>query len=352
MSTGVPGQAQVEELGVRVPVPTRVEGSARGREWYDSLQGLRAVAMTLVFGYHFLTMTLGERRFVYHPVGSLGTDIFFALAGALAYRSLIREPITYWSYMKRRVWRIYPVYLIVFGVYVGLELVLRTGRMPLPVNLEVAGQYLSDLLLVTALRGGWPILDVTWALHFIFAFYLVSPLVVWPLRRLPPQWRPLVLVGLWVVGVLVSEKTGWYPLRVTLLMAGPLVWAARRMRHTNWIEVAVAVSGVVVRMWGRSPEVQFLGTVMAVPAIVSLALAEDGWLGHLLRWRPLAWVGGRSYSFYLLHSLPLLALGAFGPKNLPVWGAGLAAVGGYGVSVGLAAVMYRYVEEPMSRKGR
>ncbi|MBI4891891.1 MAG: acyltransferase [Acidobacteria bacterium] len=324
----------------------------RGREWHESLQGLRALAMTLVFGYHFVSLTLTGGRQLFHPVGSLGTDIFFVLAGALAYRSLIREPVSYWTYMQRRIWRIYPVYLIVFATYVVIELVLRTGRMPLPATWGVAGQYLSDILLLTALRRGWPILDVTWALHYIFAFYLFSPVVVWPLRRIQPEWRPVALAGLWLVAMSVSETTGWYPLRTTLLVAGPMVWAARRMWERSWVEVALLAAGLAVRMWGTTPELKFMGTVVAVPVIVSMGLAEDGWFAKFLRWKPLVWAGGRSYSFYLLHSLPLLAINRYGFNNLTVLSAVAEGVLGYALALVMAAGMYKWVEEPLSRRGR
>ena len=55
-----------------------------------------------------------------HTIGNSGVDLFFVLSGYLVYGQIIRKPLSYWTFLRRRVARIYPAFLAVFVVYLCL----------------------------------------------------------------------------------------------------------------------------------------------------------------------------------------------------------------------------------------
>jgi lysophospholipase L1-like esterase len=91
-----------------------------------------------------------------------------------------------------------------------------------------------------------------------------------------------------------------------------------------------------------------LGSVIAIFA----GIWPGSWFGRALDVQPLKWIGDRSYGIYLWHwpvlVLVLVGTQGFGPEaGVPIWAGGLALV----LSVGAAAVSYRFVEAPFRRYG-
>ncbi|KOT84725.1 hypothetical protein ADK70_22605 [Streptomyces rimosus subsp. pseudoverticillatus] len=87
-----------------------------------------------------------------------------------------------------------------------------------------------------------------------------------------------------------------------------------------------------------------LGSVTAVHAIVQ----PFGRLGRVMSAAPLRWIGKRSYGIYLWH-LPAFALAT--PDGRRTADVPLNAVAAAAAAVGLAALSYRFVEEPVRRRG-
>ena len=211
-----------------------------------------------------------------------------------------------------------------------------------------------------------PPFEVLWSLAVEEQFYLVWPFVVYLLSETGIAWAA---GGLMVAApVLRWVCTPWFrnhwavytlmPFRMDLLAAGALlavVWRRRR----GWIEgyggwglAAAAGAGAALIGLGRRPEfstyantreanvwVYELCLVGAV-GIVTWALSGRG-VG-VLAWRPVRYVGRISYSIYLLHTLALMVVGD--------WiGGWLGAVVAGAVSVGYAAVSWRWFEMPILR---
>jgi hypothetical protein len=142
-----------------------------------------------------------------------------------------------------------------------------------------------------------------------------------------------------------------WPLR-TLTAAPPVL--ARRIE-------AAGLAGLVVLAWaaghfsGSDPAVYPAGLLLAALAAAALvaAAAGQGLIAAVTGWRPLRWVGIRSYGIYLWH-WPVIALGT------ALANGGLAAPGAVspwlwpveiGVTIALAAASWRYVETPILRDG-
>ena len=96
------------------------------------MEGLRGFAVFLVFVVHYVTLFgpwnsktswLHELSRVIHALGNVGVDLFFVLSGYLIYGSLIERGQRYLVFLRRRVERIYPAFLVVFVAYVALSYV-------------------------------------------------------------------------------------------------------------------------------------------------------------------------------------------------------------------------------------
>src|ERR1700682_2659244 len=115
--------------------------TTRLREFYElpgesnlllSMEGMRGLAVLLVFFVHFHALFgsyVDTQSWVYAAsrflgvVGHTGVDLFFVLSGYLIYGVLMRKPVGYLKFMRRRVQRIFPAFMTVFLVYLGLSIV-------------------------------------------------------------------------------------------------------------------------------------------------------------------------------------------------------------------------------------
>jgi peptidoglycan/LPS O-acetylase OafA/YrhL len=92
-----------------------------------SMEGLRGLAVTLVFFVHYEalfggrispgTALAGAARFL-DIVGRTGVDLFFVLSGYLIYGAVMRMRQSnggYARFMRRRVERIYPTFLVMLA---------------------------------------------------------------------------------------------------------------------------------------------------------------------------------------------------------------------------------------------
>ena len=168
------------------------------------MEGLRGLAVALVFGVHFSTLstpwqTAGWDRValdILHTIGNAGVDLFFVLSGYLIYGHLMRRPPPFAAYMARRIQRIYPAFLAVFLLYL-----LLAWRMPdagkLPDDGSLGGYLLANLLLLPGVFPIEPLITVAWSLSYEMFFYLVMPLIiaVLALRRRGPDARLVTLAA-------------------------------------------------------------------------------------------------------------------------------------------------------------
>lgn len=91
----------------------------------------------------------------------------------------------------------------------------------------------------------------------------------------------------------------------------------------------------------------FLLVALLTALVVGHAAAPgNSVLKTMLSWRPVVWLGQRSYGVYLYHLPLILAMFTMGA---PPWLYGTAAPI---LTVALAAASYRWVEEPLRRLGR
>src|SRR5712692_6995367 len=163
-----------------------------------SMEGMRGLAVLLVFFVHFHALFgsyVDTHSWVYTVsrflgvVGHTGVDLFFVVSGYLIYGMLIRRPVGYLKFMRRRVQRIFPTFITAFHVYLGLSIVFPQENKIHGTFFEATSYMLANFFLLPGIFCINPIITVAWSLSYEFFFYLTIPLLVWILGM--RSWRPV-----------------------------------------------------------------------------------------------------------------------------------------------------------------
>lgn len=333
----------------------------------SALTGLRGIAVALVVLAHAHVRHLG--------VGSFGVDVFFVLSGFLitnVLRDLAPFDARSWRYfLGRRAARLLPALAVTLVALIGW--VLLTGAPGGARCLALATTHTMDLPIGKATRCPGP-LHITWSLAAEEQFYLVWPLAVVVLSRLPVRRAALACLaaygGCWAVSDLVvqrhapaAEWLSFFPSgRPSALLLGsalafvlPLRAARLRVMPSAAARLAVPAfaTGLVVTALlmaaDQPPRQVLLGPLVAVPAtllVAVLALAPAGTGPAVCRNRGLIWLGEISYSLYLVHVLALHLT-----RRLRDDDSVLTNSVGVIAAVLAAWALHRYVEQPFRRQG-
>jgi peptidoglycan/LPS O-acetylase OafA/YrhL len=348
------------------------------------LDGLRAIAVLLVFLNHFAPVVSVPRFRIIHEIGWIGVDIFFVLSGFLITGILLesrgREGY-YRTFYIRRSLRIFPLYYVLLGTVV-FGMVLPRGGLSYHHMVESWGSpawlfaYLGNIK--TALSGVSPpsAFVPLWSLHVEEQFYLLFPFVV---HRLNPRalWRTLIVVvvaapairlGLWELapGKPLMEYM-LLPCRMDGLAFGALIALGLRTRPLpvdRWALAAVATALSVAAcavfvVGGRSFDTPLertvgysLFSISAASWILWVILFRGSALTDWLNLRPLQFLGKISYGLYLLQ-MPAADLLSWlvAPLHLrPNW---LQTATGsltlVALCVGLSSISWYALERPLLR---
>jgi peptidoglycan/LPS O-acetylase OafA/YrhL len=207
--------ADLEKDGLTMPlVSAMAKSSKAGKESHIAhLNGLRAMAFIGVFLFHFRYGCQG---------GFLGVDVFFVLSGYLMTRSIANQissgTYTYWSFLARRFWRLYPALLVTIIASMHLtygffsnEHALQAAKSGLASIFGVSNfLFLSEEGYFNTESAFKPLLH-TWSLSAEWQFYLIWPVFMALGTRLAPKmpafWPLVVLCIVSIVhSVLLAMK--------------------------------------------------------------------------------------------------------------------------------------------------
>ena len=339
------------------------------------MEGLRGYAVFLVFIVHYVSLfspfalnddsvlVLGVALQV---VGNTGVDLFFVLSGYLIYGTLIDRRPKYWTYFRRRVRRIYPVFLVVFALYFVLSFVFP-GERKIPDDIGDAVIYLlQNLLLLPGLLPIEPMITVAWSLSYELFYYLMIPAVieVFKLRTCSPTQR-LLLFSLVAVLFVVSCAALGGPIRMAMFLSGILLFDVMKLGwQLVWPSMFGLIALVSAQVLPLLPLIAGAGGAIKIGvlflAFFVLCLAcfqdEHAPIAKIFSWMPMRWLGNMSYSYYLIHGLALKAIFMVLPMMLPrsifdiwfFWGfLGVAFV----LTLVPAGFLFVLVERPFSLVG-
>jgi peptidoglycan/LPS O-acetylase OafA/YrhL len=310
------------------------------KDRFPALDGIRAVAVTLVFMEHFGGGAHGGRVLnLINQIrvrGWVGVDLFFVLSGFLITGILFdtRKDSHYFKrFFARRSLRIFPVFYLVVAVLLALTPILhyqwRAGHLLFLVYMgNFFGNY--DFSLYEIFSANHPTFKASighfWSLCVEEQFYLLWPAAVWMVRdRVKLLWTA---GGISLLALVLRC--------VMLVMAGPVhaeTWIIRTLpfRMDSLLiggMLALLLRGPNADRWQRRCRPLFvvctaltLGIFLFSPAYDSpwlltvglsvTALASAGLIGSTLRAgspafrlfyrKPLRTLGKYSYGFYIFH---------------------------------------------------
>ena len=311
---------------------SQVELGRGGSGRLASMEGLRGLAVALVFLVHFSDLSApwvesspltGAFAARVGNSGNIGVALFLVLSGFLIYGNLMDRPQAYRPYARRRLRRVYPTYLFVLALYVALSLALPSHSKLPSGAAAIVGAVIANVLLLPGIIPVAPIITVAWTLSYEVFFYLTVPLLIsgLNLRERTSTWRVRLFVGLSAVTAVAGAAiSGSHP-RLAMFFAGMILWEwitsrsheftnnpqqAQRLDLAGLGALVVAVIAPMVllsEIAGGGPRLIVLW--VAWPVLCAACFCVDGRASRLFSWTPLRWLGNISFSYYLIHSLVL-----------------------------------------------
>ncbi len=307
---------------------------------------------------------------------------FVIISGFVITNLVLRSNESYGSYLQRRFFRIYPVYLVC--LLAGVVTTLLTFHA-FDMLWQPQSSQAHDLQMISAslrgrgffehlsahlalLHGMIPdsslyysqmmFLAPAWSLSLEWQFYMLAPFVVRVLQTNRGIW-PYCLVALALAGQALSMKSffGAFALPSFLPGAGAYFaigiltrlqldngFAIRKLRP----DLVLLVVGALLLKLPLAPLLTWVGVVLAMTGVMA-PITDKLRSRPLLRlWETLEELGLQSYSTYLVH-LPIIQLTIyFGAMfSLNVWViVALVLVVGLSATAICSRLLYQYVERP------
>jgi peptidoglycan/LPS O-acetylase OafA/YrhL len=366
----VPGTTSVTD---RLPGTGRSDLSTPPARFRPELQGLRALAVTLVVVHH-----VSDGRV------SGGVDVFFLISGFLLTGQLARaaerggiDLRALWSRMARRL--LPSATVVLLATVAAGALLLPETRWPQTVREVVASalflenwQLAADAVDYTARTNTTSVVQHFWSLSIQVQFFLVWPLAV-TLVALVVRGAPhrlhahlaATLLGVFAaslsfsVALTATEQPLAYFHSLTRLwefaLGGLLAlwidrfpWTRGERIALGWVGVVGLVAcGFVLDGGSIFPGYAALWPTLCGVLVLLGGVTRSRYGAHrLLLLRPVQFVGGVSYPLYLWH-WPVLVLFMVARDQDEVGPLGGFAV--IAVSVVLAVLTSRFVESPVRR---
>jgi len=308
------------------------------------MDGLRGIAVTLVFFVHYASLAQGTPGIgkALAQAGHHGVELFFVLSGYLIYAASVSPRLQLGKFLVRRARRIYPTFLAVFGVYLALSFVFP-AESKIPADPVTAALYLgANMALLPGIFPIVPLITVAWSLSYEIAYYLTSPTLalLLRLRRWPARFR----VAFWIL-VAVAGFT-WARgdnLRAVLFVSGILVYECKDLRVPAWLATVLPVAAFVAAGMGVLVGPLKFAVLFVALGLLCISVFRGEGPARLLSWAPLRWLGEASYSYYLIHGLVLKAIATVVP--LPYW---WMLVPAYAATIAATAVLHYAIERPFS----
>ncbi|MCY2979529.1 MAG: acyltransferase family protein [Planctomycetota bacterium] len=350
------------------------------RDRIPQLDSLRAIACLLVLVAH-LDSLYGMPKWP-PEMGSVGVAIFFALSGFLITRGLISAPIRLFEFYNKRATRILPAYFLLL-VVVGLRWCSH--------ELWWCATFAFNFLFVTGARDYFhvqssdgtssPVAHL-WSLCVEEHYYWVWPLILLVCSR---RVANLLLIGIvlatpaiaWAI-VVALDIRGVHPdvfagvvsritlTQLTALSLGSLLalHEGAMLRSINFgrlriqpilvaggaaVFACLAIRQGTISHWWSSSDQQLCYQPTLIHLLGAGLMAVGLCIPTLGRLPFLPYLGRISYGMYLYHLPIYVAYGLAHSGRTELWLTGVMALL---TTLGMAALSFHYIEQPIIRWGR
>jgi peptidoglycan/LPS O-acetylase OafA/YrhL len=337
-------------------------GGGMTSKYRADIDGLRAVSVLAVMGFHFGLAAFGG--------GFIGVDVFFVISGYVITLSLLGDlaagRFSILAFYERRVRRIFPALIFTFALsWLAAWLLLLPSHF-----LDFSNSLLSSATFVSNLyfwkNSGYfdnsaqlrPLLH-TWSLSVEEQFYLFMPVAVYLIHRyLKMRWALLLVPALLasfalsVFATYTAPTANFFllPTRAWELLVGAMLAFAHLPAARGRIADGLALAGIGLIAFSvvfysdatPIPGVGALAPCLGAALLIYTGMHAQTYVGRFLMLGPMVFIGKISYSLYLVH-WPIIVFARHAalrePTNLQLVLIALA-------SVGLATFSWAYVERP------
>ncbi len=359
-------------------------GPVNYKRHIGSLDGLRGVAIAVVFLHHYYPRPPQGPLAAVASLGWVGVDLFFVLSGFLITGILfdtLHTPKTLKNFFARRALRLFPVYLLLVGLVLVFAKPLQVPLSWRDIPFFAYAANWVDAFGVRPTFGPYLRFDHLWSLAVEEQFYLLWAPVVFLLkgrRRIMVACAVGVItaavlraVGVGHVGPLVLYENLFT--RMDSILCGAAFALAIRgesaalwlNKKVLWVFVAVGLGVLAYACLvshslfdQRAPmlRVGYLGNDLWCVGVLGLALIENS-VNRALNSPALRFVGRYSYGLYLWHEAPRPLLEMLQRRieqaSGPLWlSRPLACAVLFALCLGVAIVSFHVIELPCLRLKR
>ncbi len=321
---------------------------------------LRSVAVLSVFLFHLLLyfQRTTIHGYSFHDLGHWGVLIFFVHTSFVLMLSMERHLLgspqhsLFFSFYVRRIFRIYPLSILIVLVVVFLH--LPVGHLKdsvfLPVHFNTAGAA-SNVFLIQDLTGFESVLAPLWSLPYEINMYLVLPF----LFLLSIRWRsPIPLVALFAAATVAGhysyllERHGFpdWLVYVPCFLAGVLAFQLLKLPSLHlpsWVwPLGIVFFSIFYLRWPTLAHAWLACLGLGI-LLTQCADGSNRWIN-----RTCSLIAKYSYGIYLTHFIVLWFVFQWlhplpRPIQLAIYVIGTAL---------LSMVLYHLLEHPMIRIGQ
>jgi peptidoglycan/LPS O-acetylase OafA/YrhL len=289
-----------------------------------SLDGLRAISISLVLLGHLA----GTRGFVRLDLGvgdyaHLGVVVFFVISGFLITRLLLSEHtkkghISLKLFYARRALRLFPA---AYAFIACVWLLWLAGI----IHLEARDLWHAATYTVNYLPGASWEIGHLWSLSVEEQFYLLWPFAFLTLGPRRSIWVAAAVILLGPIARSANRLfllgTPYYDLQMFPMVADSLATGCLLAKVSGWLEgqawylklfrpaaaIGLLALALLTNRYMDHTAVKVFGT-----SVINISLAilihrsvycSRDWMGRVLNWKPIAFVGVLSYSLYLWQQL-------------------------------------------------
>ena len=159
-----------------------IKANSAALNYRPDIDGLRAIAVTLVVIFHFFPDFLKS--------GFIGVDIFFVISGYLISKNILfdlnKNTFNFFEFYARRIRRIFPslILILIFNFIFGWFYLLSDEFKLLGIQIAGGASFISNFLLLKESgyfetpAASMPLLHL-WSLAIEEQFYILWPIILW-----------------------------------------------------------------------------------------------------------------------------------------------------------------------------